>query len=285
MPNVLSHFQARTALDAQKAGIPTTPFTWDLGATTTVAALTDTGLADPDGNELRWGLVEEIADDTQSCYLMDQDAEGVWIEKIQRFSETLNRVYTLYPTPGPPTMLISGIPMHRIKETDPGRDTAAKIKAAGPFHGPVLDTATGLGYTATATAAKGVPVTTIELDPTVLEICRLNPWSAALFDNPHITQRLGDAGEVVTTLPDAAFAHVVHDPPMFSLAGHLYGAEFYAHLFRILRPKGKLFHYIGNPDSPSGKITTAGAIRRLHDTGFTRIARAPGAFGVIAFKP
>ena len=285
MVNVLSHFQARLALVAKEALQQEVPFTWDLGASTTSARLTQTGLVDPTGAELRWGLVADIADDTQSCYLMDQDDEGVWVEKIQRFSEALNRVYTLYPTPGPPTMLISGIPMHRIKETDPGRDTAAKVKAAGPFHGPVLDTATGLGYTATAAAKKGVSVTTIELDPTVLEICRLNPWSTALFDNPNITQRMGDAGDVVAALPDAAFAHVVHDPPMFSLAGHLYGGEFYAHLFRILRPKGKLFHYIGNPDSPSGKITTAGAIRRLHDTGFTRIARAPGAFGVIAFKP
>jgi hypothetical protein len=179
-------------------------------------------------------------------------------------------------------MLISGIPMHRIKETDPGRDTAAKIRAAGPFHGPVLDTATGLGYTATAAARSGVPVTTIELDPTVLEICRMNPWSAGLFDTPGITQRLGDAGEVAADLPDGAFAHIVHDPPMFGLAGHLYGAAFYAHLFRILRPRGKLFHYIGNPDSPSGKITTAGVIRRLQEVGFVRVQRAPDAFGVVA---
>ena len=65
--------------------------------------------------------------------------------KIQFFSEQTNQLYSLMPTERAPTMLISGIPMHRIKNTDPHADTLEKIKTIAPITGHVLDTATGLG--------------------------------------------------------------------------------------------------------------------------------------------
>jgi predicted methyltransferase len=67
--------------------------------------------------------------------------------------------------------------------------------------GQVLDTATGLGYTAIEAAKTAAHVTTIELDPTALEVARCNPWSQALFDNPKIMQRIGDSFDVAETLP------------------------------------------------------------------------------------
>jgi len=85
------------------------------------------------------------------------------------------------------------------KGTDPYRDTRQKIRAVSPLRGRVLDICTGLGYTAIEAAKTAEEVVTIELDPTALEVARLNPWSRPLFDNPRIRQIVGDAFE--TSIP------------------------------------------------------------------------------------
>ena len=180
-------------------------------------------------------------------------------------------------------MLVSGVPMHRIKDTDPWRDTLAKAKTIAPLTGRVLDTATGLGYTAIVASETASEVVTIELDPAGLEIARQNPWSRELFTRANIQQVIGDAGEIIPTLADASFARIVHDPPQLSLAGHLYSLEFYRELRRVLARGGRLFHYVGDPDSPFGSRTTSGVMRRLHDAGFRRVVRRPEAFGVVAY--
>jgi predicted methyltransferase len=203
---------------------------------------------------------------------------------IRGFSDLTGRVYGLMPTESAPTMLISGLPMHRIKGTDPQQDTLAKIKTIAPIHGRVLDTCTGLGYTAIEAAKTAEHVITIELDPTAQEMARFNPWSRPLFDNPKITQIIGDAFEVVPSFEDGAFSCILHDPPMLSLAGDLYSSEFYRDCWRVLRRGGKMFHYIGDPDSKSGARTTKGVVRRLQEAGFTRVVPKPQAFGVAAYK-
>src|SRR5256886_5268250 len=109
--------------------------------------------------------------------------------------------------------------MHRIVDTDPMQDTLKKIAAISPIVGRVLDTATGLGYTAIEAAKTADEVVTIELDPGTQEIARLNPWSQTLFHSPKILRIMGDAYEVVQTFEDGSFARIIHDPPTFSLAG------------------------------------------------------------------
>jgi predicted methyltransferase len=205
-------------------------------------------------------------------------------EKIQRFSELSNRFYSLMPTDRAPTLLISGIPMHRIKGIDPHRDTLHKIRALAPIGGRVLDTCTGLGYTAIEAARTAEKVITIELDPTVLEVAQLNPWSRQLFGHPRIEQIVGDSFEEIGSFDDGAFSRIIHDPPTFSLAGELYSGEFYRQLRRVLGRKGRLFHYIGDPNSRSGRNLTRGVSRRLQEAGFSRVFRKPAAFGVVALK-
>jgi predicted methyltransferase len=39
----------------------------------------------------------------------------------------------------------------------------------------------GLGYTAIQAAQTALEVVTIELEPTVVEVCRLNPWSQSIY--------------------------------------------------------------------------------------------------------
>jgi predicted methyltransferase len=180
-------------------------------------------------------------------------------------------------------MLISGIPMHRIKDTNPEKDTRQKIKAAHPM-GRVLDTATGLGYTAISAAESAELVMTIELDPAAQDICRRNPWSQGLFENPKIEQRIGDSFDVIETFENASFNRIIHDPPTFSLAGHLYSRDFYAEMHRVLKSGGRAFHYIGDPESKSGSRITAGVIKRLEQVGFSQVRRAPRAFGVVIYK-
>jgi len=238
------------------------------------------GVCFPNGDSLHWDAIEEISASENNCFVIE-DGEP---RKIQLFSEFTNLLYSLMPTRKAPTMLVSGIPMHRIKGTDPYRDTLEKIKTVKPVVGHVLDTATGLGYTAIEAARTADHVVTIELDPTALEIARLNPWSRALFDNPKITQRIGDSYDIVQELADQTFTRIIHDPPAFSLAGHLYSGEFYVELHRVLRRGGRLFHYVGNPESKSGGNITRSVIRRLQEAGFSRVARRPRAFGVVASK-
>jgi hypothetical protein len=174
--------------------------------------------------------------------------------------------------------------MHRVQDITPDQDTLRKVRTIAPLGGRVLDTCTGLGYTSIEAAKTAEEVVTVELDPSVLDVARLNPWSQKLFESPKIQQIIGDTVEVIQTFEKETFARILHDPPMLSLAGELYSAEFYRHLVRVLRTRGRVFHYIGDPDSRSGRNTARGVVRRLQEAGFSRVIRKPAAFGVVAYK-
>ncbi|HSL43179.1 MAG TPA: methyltransferase [Anaerolineales bacterium] len=277
---VLSHFQATQILDARKHGRSDSKVSLDLNLTESEIKLEPECVLFPAGERLGWQSIDEIRRNETACYtVQDHTAKA-----IKGFSEFSGRVYGLMPTPSAPTMLISGIPMHRIKDTNPYQDTLNKIKAIAPIKSDVLDTTTGLGYTAIEAAKTARHVTTIEIDPTAQEIARMNPWSRALFENPNITQVIGDAFDEIEKFNTESFSVIIHDPPMFSLAGDLYSLAFYRQAFRVLKHNGRMFHYIGDPESKSGARVTAGAIRRLQQAGFKRIVRAPRAFGIVAHK-
>lgn len=280
-PVVLSHREVQPLLRAREAGETAALTSLDLGLTQIEARLAATGVELPDGQWLTWDAVEEIAANEEACFAVEDDGS---VARIARFSEALNRAYSLMPTAGPPTILIAGFSMHRIKGTDPRRDTLNKVRTIAPLRGRVLDTSTGLGYTAIEAARTADEVVTIELDPTTLEIARYNPWSRGLFENPKIHQIVGDSYDVVQELPDESFSRIIHDPPIFSLAGHLYSGAYYRQLFRMLRRGGRLFHYIGNLESKQGGGLAKGVVRRLKESGFTRVDRRTEAFGVVAYK-
>ena len=282
-PSVFSHHQARPLLAARGRRDETVVLSLDLGLTTTTGRVTPEGIALPAGVVLPWAALEEIAESETACFAVDEDGA---IARIGQFSEALSRHYSLFPTTSAPTLLIGGFSMHRIKGTDPLRDTLAKVRAAAPLRGRVLDTSTGLGYTAieAAKSPQVEEVVTIEIDPTTLAIARQNPWSRALFADPKIRQLIGDAYDLLPDLPDDSFTRIIHDPPVFSLAGELYSGAFYRELYRVLRRGGRLFHYLGSLDSKSGAGVARGALRRLKEAGFARIDRRQEAFGVVAFK-
>lgn len=276
---VLSHYQT-TPLLALRTQLPqSVTVSADLTLTKTDATLDSDGLHIAE-QTVDWPTLELINKNENNCFAIENGEA----EKIVAFSEVTNRYYSLYPTASAPTMLVAGFPMHRIKNTNPFRDTQAKLKALKPVVGKALDTCTGLGYTAIELGKSAESTITIELDPAAQEICRQNPWTRDLFSNPNIEQRIGDAYDVVPTFGDGQFSRILHDPPTFSLAGHLYSAEFYADLHRVLARGGKLFHYIGDPKSKSGRNITRGVTERLKKVGFKRVSPFPQAFGVVARK-
>jgi len=279
--SVISYIQAGRLLSAKAEGAKQALITLDLGLSDSMVMLTHEGVVLPDNEGVvTWEQLETIQQDETCCYRIT----GKEIIPIRLYSEQTGRVYSLMPTKGAPTLLISGIPMHRFKDIDPYEDTRKKIKAAGASFGKVLDTATGLGYTAIQASRKAIQVITVERDEEVLQIARQNPWSRELFENPRITQIVGDAYEEIIHFGDGEFRLIIHDPPAFSLAGELYSAEFYRQAWRVLNQKGKMFHYIGDPASKMGAGVTRGVIRRLKEAGFSRIVHQPEAFGVLALK-
>jgi uncharacterized protein len=279
-PVILSYVQAAPLLKAKQQGIASVQITPDLGLSTVIVTLTSEGVTFPNGEHLDWHSIEKISKSEVNCFILKDNI----VRPIQVFSEYTNRVCSLMPTKGAPSMLIAGFVMHRIKDVDPMQDTLRKIAAISPVIGRVLDTATGLGYTAIEAAKTAGEVVTIELDPGAQEIARLNPWSQALFHSPIIHQIMGDAFEVVQTFEDDSFERIIHDPPTFSLAGELYSGTFYQQLFRVLKRGGRIYHYIGDPNSKTSGGITKGALKRLQEAGFVRVTRKPEAYGVVGYK-
>ncbi|CAM9531443.1 unnamed protein product [Chrysoparadoxa australica] len=199
-------------------------------------------------------------------------------------------------TPGPPTMVLGGFTMHRIKggdqatAMDPGLDSYNKIRAAGGnrITGRVLDTCTGLGYTAIAASKlPGVTeVTTVELDDVSLTMCSHNPWSLDLFESEKISSLQGDCCKVVHSFPSGYFSAVIHDPPARALCKttDMYGQGFYEELYRVCKPNGTIFHYIGNSESKEAGRLFRGVMDRLGQAGFVGLKRDKDAFGVVGVK-
>ena len=230
--------------------------------------------------------IRDVAADERGVYALHPNAPPA---RVQAFSRLTSRFVSLAPSGAAflaPTALVAGFSMHRFGVgVDPMEDTRKKIGAIAPVrpNAKILDVCTGLAYTACAASALGARVTTIELDPAMTEMCRANPRSRALFTG-EIRQLYGDAAEVVKTLPDESFDRIVHDPPTFALAGQLFGGEFYAELLRVLKTKGTMYHYVGDPASRSAGNVARGAVGRLKRAGFADAVIDYDAHGIVAVK-
>ncbi len=274
----LSHYETAPLLLARRAGASSATSSGDLARSTCSVALDADGATFANGTRLSWASAEAIAVASTKCFAVTTTGR----RELRVFSATTGWVRSLYPTGTAPTTLVGGFTMHRIVGIDPREDTLRKAGGPGPFPGPVLDTATGLGYTAIHAARSGAEVVTVELDPAALELARDNPWSDELFTARNLRQLVGDVAELLGDFADGHFAHVIHDPPSFQLAGHLYSAAFYRELFRVTKRGARVVHYIGDPESPKGRSTTRGVIERLRAAGFARVTANPAAFGVVA---
>ena len=277
---VLSHYQTALLLKAKQEGRSSLSASMDLGMSSIDIQLFARHITLPEGTVVSWGNIETINANKDNCFYIKKDE----VQKIRGYSEITGRSYSLFPTPDAPSMIIAGFLMHRIKGITPWKAAIAMVQTVAPFHGQVLDTSTGLGYTTICAAKTASKVITIEIDPVAQEMARFNPWSRELYCNPKISIVMGDSYQKIAAFDSSMFTAILHDPPSISLAGNLYSGEFYRQTYRVLMPRGRMFHYIGDPNSSLGARVTKGVVRRLKESGFTKVVQRPAEFGVVAYK-
>jgi predicted methyltransferase len=245
----------------------------DLGRTTTKMNITNFGW---DETQLR-----KIAKDPDTVYFIeDGDAFKAAISGKQ--------FYKLMPSGEgtAPALVISGVAMHRVKDMDPRRDATMKAELCAKSGDDMLEICTGLGYSTIECLNRGIrSITTIERDSDVIQLASINPWSSELFSDPRVNLVQGDAVEKITDFEDSSFHSILHDPPTFTTGAELYTREFYIQLYRVLKRKGVLFHYVGSPGSKyRRRDVQKGVMQRLRDVGFRQVERKSDALGVFARK-
>lgn len=187
----------------------------------------------------------------------------------------------LVPTEwGPPTFQIDGIKMLTTAQVSPYVDAERKVGLIQPRGKVVLDTCGGLGYFAAWCLAGGArQVLSYEKNPDVIWLRSLNPWSPATGGALTLTQ--GDITGEIARLPGASVDAILHDPPRFGIAGDLYSQVFYDQLARVLKRKGKLFHYTGAPNKlTTGRDVPNEVAKRLRHAGFAAELNGDGVLAV-----
>ena len=255
---------------ARLAGVPHVECSLDLGRTTTTVAV------DAEGWHWQGRLFPylETCNDRTIYYWID--------ESFQPASRYTTSLIKLVPTHwGPPTFEIDGIKMLPTAHISPYIDAERKVALIQPRGKVILDTCGGLGYFAAwCIQGQARQVLSYEKNPDVIWLRNLNPWSPQTDDVLSLT--LGNICEQIVSLPSGSVDAILHDPPRFGIAGELYSQVFYDQLARVLKRKGKLFHYTGAPNKlTSGRDVPNEVATRLRRAGF--IAELSGD-GVLAVK-
>lgn len=205
--------------------------------------------------------------------------DGVCFQPLARYRTSLIK---LVPTVwGPPIFEIDGIKMLPTAKVSPFADAKRKVGLIEPQGKIILDTCGGLGYFAAwCLQGQAAQVLSYEKNPDVIWLRQLNPWSPVNGDGLNLTQ--ADITEGIHDLADASVDAILHDPPRFGIAGELYSLVFYQQLARVLKRRGKLFHYTGSPNKlTSGRDVANEVAQRLQRAGF---AIEPNGDGVLAVK-
>lgn len=255
---------------AARAGAPAVECSLDLDRSTTRVEVDDAGWV---WRGQRFPFLETCKDRTIYHWVDGSFAP------VARFTTSLIK---LVPTEwGPPTFEIDGIKMLPTAQVSPYADAERKVGLIQPRGKVILDTCGGLGYFA-AWCAQGQArqVLSYEKNPNVIWLRSLNPWSPAIGDGLSLT--LGDIAEQIALLSSESVDAILHDPPRFGIAGELYSQVFYNHLARVLKRKGKLFHYTGTPNKlTSGRDVPNEVSKRLRLAGFVTELKGDG---VLALK-
>jgi hypothetical protein len=203
---------------------------------------------------------------------------GGEFEPVARYSSSLIK---LVPTDwGPPTFEIDGIKMLPTAQVSPYDDAERKVRLIQPRGKVVLDTCGGLGYFAAWCLEGGAQrILSYEKNPDVIWLRSLNPWSPPIDERLALTH--GDVTAGIVALPDDCVDAVLHDPPRFGIAGELYSQGFYDQIGRVLKRRGRLFHYTGTPNKlGSGRDLPNEVTNRLRSTGFSVEKNGDGLLAV-----
>ena len=247
-------------MDARAAGAERLICSLDLDRTQTEVSISAT--------DWRWqGVAFPYMDDCRDRTIYHA-SEGRFVP-VSRFSDGLIK---LVPTDwGAPTFEIDGIKMLPTARVSPYADAQRKVGLIEPRGKTVLDTCGGLGYFAAWCLQGGARrVLSFEKNADVIWLRSLNPWSPRpAADEGVLRLTHGDVTEHILQLADASVDAVLHDPPRFGIAGELYSQVFYAQLARVIRPRGRLFHYTGAPNRlTSGRDVRKEVATRLQCAGF-----------------
>ncbi len=191
---------------------------------------------------------------------------GDGFEAVSRYAGSLIK---LVPTEwGPPTFEIDGIKMLPSLSLSPYEDAQRKVALIEPRGKVILDTCGGLGYFAAWCVEAGATrVSSFEKNRDVVWLRSLNPWSPEAGGVLELIE--ADVTRQIASLPEASYDAILHDPPRFGIAGELYSRDFYQELARVIRRRGRLFHYTGEPNRMSrGRDLAAEVAARLRDAGF-----------------
>lgn len=261
-------------LAARAAGHPAVECSLDLGRSTVAVGIS---AADWTWNSRSFPYLDICKDRT--IYHWD----GAGFQPAARYSGSLIK---LVPTQwGPPTFEIDGIKMLPTAQVSPYADAERKVGLIHPRGKVVLDTCGGLGYFAAWCLQGGaLRIQSYEKNADVIWLRSLNPWSPQAAGALTLTH--GDIVTQIATLPDASVDAALHDPPRFGIAGELYSQAFYDQLARVLRPRGRLFHYTGTPNKlTSRRDVPAEVATRLQRAGFSTEPNGDGVVAIRSGKP
>ena len=222
-----------------------------------------------------YDLIKKYSKKEELLYLIKEEG----LIPLIFFNEKTYRVLSTIP----PSLEIDGIRMHT---TNVANEIEQKINLLKIRRGQiVLDTCCGFGYTAIQAAKKGAKVITVEIDPWVLKIAKLNPYSKDLFIHKNITLIQGDITKILKNTIEDYFDIIIHDPPKLSpKTGNLYSNELYITFYKLLKPNGILFHYVGNVGKKYRNKDLLHTIsKRLSDIGF-KVQKITHLQSLIAYK-
>ncbi len=254
---------------AARAGTPTVEASLDLDRSTTTVEVSAAGWI---WQGQRFPYLETCKNRTIYHWV-----DGTF-QPVARFTASLIK---LVPTQwGPPTFEIDGIKMLPTAQVSPYADAERKVGLIQPRGKVILDTCGGLGYfSAWCLLGQATRVLSYEKNPDVIWLRSLNPWSPKTGSELTLTQ--GDIAEQIAMLPSQSVDAILHDPPRFGIAGELYSQVFYDHLARVLKHKGKLFHYTGAPNKlTSGRDVPSEVAKRLRYAGFAAELSGDGVFAI-----
>ncbi|MHA1905873.1 MAG: methyltransferase domain-containing protein [Candidatus Thorarchaeota archaeon] len=273
MKIVLDAQAAKKLLNALEMNQESVEVSLDLGQ-----SFTDVNL-----NEAIWDIesIRKISRESNSVYFIENG-------DYYQAAISTTHYYRLFRSMGSrvPALMIDGVLMHRVKDVDPGKDAQMKARLCAQKGFKMLEICTGLGYSAIACLDKDIQnIITIEKDENVLKLAEINPWSSRLFTDERVKIVNGDALLEILQLKDNQFDGVLHDPPRFSMGSELYTLDFYQEIYRVLKSKGVLYHYVGSPGSKYKKRDIPkGVMTRLREVGFRDVTRRQETLGIIARK-
>ena len=263
---------------ARDAGSVTAECSLDLDRTPTAVDLRDDGWI---WNGRRFPYLRACKDRTIYYWT------GNSFQPLARYTTSLVK---LIPTPwGAPTFEIDGIKMLPTLKVSPWADAERKVGLIVPRGKRILDTCGGLGYFAAwCLRGEAAQVQSYEINPDVIWLRTLNPWSPdyrwAAQRCDALTLVCADVADRVASIPSESFEAILHDPPRFGIAGNLYSQAFYDQLARVMKRRGRLFHYTGSPNRlSSGRDLASEVALRLRRAGFSVQLEGDGVLAVKSF--